>query len=60
MNREALYDGQSFNNMYMTSFLQYLIDCGTDIRAAFIHNGWLEVDTFKIYGAMKPLTPTMG
>ena len=47
MNREAHYDGQPFDNMYMTSFLQYLIDRGTDIRAAFIQNGWLEVDTLQ-------------
>lgn len=47
MDRDALYDGQSFDNMYMTSFLQHLIDSGTPIRAAFIQNGWLEVDTIQ-------------
>ena len=45
MDREALYDGQSFDNMYMTSFLQHVIDTGAPIRAAFIQNGWLEIDT---------------
>ena len=30
--------------MYMTSFLQHLIDSGWDVRAAFIENGWLEID----------------
>ncbi|MEM8975467.1 MAG: phosphocholine cytidylyltransferase family protein [Pseudomonadota bacterium] len=47
MDRAAIYDGQSFANLYMTSFLQHLIDTGTDIRAAFIRNGWLEVDTIQ-------------
>lgn len=47
MDREAVYDGQSFANLYMTSFLQHLIDTGTDIRAAFIESGWLEVDTIQ-------------
>lgn len=30
-------------NMYMTSFIQYLIDSGWEVRAAFIDNGWVEV-----------------
>lgn len=45
MDRNAFYDGKNFDNMYMTSFLQYLIDSGWDARAAFTKNGWLEVDT---------------
>ena len=44
MDRNAVYDGKVFDNMYMTSFLQYLIDRGWDVRAAFIENGWAEVD----------------
>ena len=35
------------SQMYMTCFLQYLIDCGWDIRASFIDNGWAEVDTIS-------------
>ncbi len=45
MDRQAQYDGKDFDNMYMTSFLQYLIDAGWEARAAFTDNGWLEVDT---------------
>jgi len=30
--------------MYMTSFIQHLIDRGWETRAAFIDNGWAEVD----------------
>ena len=44
MNREAIYDGKDFENMYMTSFIQHLIDSGWEARAAFIDNGWAEVD----------------
>lgn len=44
MDRSATYDGKSFENMYMTSFLQYLIDQGWDVRSVPIENGWLEVD----------------
>jgi choline kinase len=44
MDRDAIYDGKDFENMYMTSFLQHLIDKGWEARAAFIDNGWAEVD----------------
>lgn len=47
MDRDLLYDGKSFENMYMTSFLQHLINTGWDARAVFIENGWLEVDTVE-------------
>ncbi len=45
LNRSAIYDGKDFDNMYMTSFLQILIDYGWNIKPALIHNGWVEVDT---------------
>ncbi|MCO7021394.1 phosphocholine cytidylyltransferase family protein, partial [Vibrio paracholerae] len=45
LDRTALYDGKDFDNMYMTSLLQQLIDSGVEIRAAFTDNGWIEVDT---------------
>ncbi|GMV55114.1 MAG: hypothetical protein AMXMBFR6_09190 [Betaproteobacteria bacterium] len=45
MDRTAIYDGKSFDNMYMTSFIQYLIDRGWDVRVAETDNGWLEVDS---------------
>lgn len=44
MNKAALYDGKDFANMYMTSFLQHLIDSGWEARGALIKNGWAEVD----------------
>lgn len=45
LDRAATYDGQSFENMYMTSFLQMLIDAGWPVRGVRVHGGWLEVDT---------------
>jgi len=47
LDRQAIYDGKDFDNMYMTSFLQHLIDSGVEVRAAFTDNGWLEVDTVE-------------
>lgn len=38
------YDGRDRDHMFMTSFLQRLIDTGWDARAAFVEHGWLEVD----------------
>lgn len=44
MDSDAIYDGKDYDNMYMTSFIQHLIDSGWEARAAFIDNGWAEVD----------------
>lgn len=45
MDRTASYDGKDFNNMYLTSFIQHLIDIGWNVKASLVENGWLEVDT---------------
>ena len=45
MDRQAVYDGQDFKNMYFTSYLQAMIDAKMPVMAAFVENGWLEVDT---------------
>lgn len=38
------YDGKDRANMYMTSFLQHLVDGGWPLRAVVVEGGWLEVD----------------
>jgi choline kinase len=45
LDRNKKYDGQDFNNMYMTSFLQLLIDANWQAQAVCVNNGWLEVDS---------------
>ena len=45
MDQNINYDGQNFDNIYMTSFIQYLIDTGWHVKARLIKNGWIEVDT---------------
>lgn len=47
LDRRVTYDGQPFLKMYMTSFIQLLIDGGWQVRPALIDNGWLEVDTLE-------------
>ena len=42
---DQLFDGKDHANMYMTSYIQLLINTGIPIKAVFIENGWLEVDT---------------
>jgi len=49
------YDGKSFRQMYMTSFIQGLKDSGWIIDIAWTESGWLEVDTvddLEIYERM--------
>lgn len=45
LDQDKTYDGQDFNNMYMTSFIQQLIDAEWDVKAAMVSNGWLEIDS---------------
>jgi len=47
LDRSATYDGKDFNNMYMTSFLQLLIDSGWKAKAVLVNGGWLEVDSVE-------------
>lgn len=45
MDRSAEYDGKDFPNMYMTSFLQEIIDGLMPVRAVRVDGGWLEIDS---------------
>ncbi len=45
LDRNNNYDGKNFDNMYMTSFLQILINANIPLKAGFINGGWLEIDT---------------
>lgn len=47
LDRDALYDGKDFYNMYMTSFLQLLIDQSWKVKATMVESGWLEVDSVE-------------
>ncbi|MBZ7955598.1 phosphocholine cytidylyltransferase family protein [Campylobacter molothri] len=44
LDRNALYDGKDFNNMYMTSFLQALIDHFHNAKVVRIQGNWCEID----------------
>ena len=45
LDKTNMYDGKDYDNMFMTSFIQLLIDLGWKVKAVDVNNGWLEVDT---------------
>ena len=45
MDPGIILDGKDKNNIYMTSFIQYLIDMSINFTPIFIDNGWIEIDT---------------
>jgi len=45
LDPDGSYDGQTRDCMYMTTFLQLLIDAGWRLEAVPVRHGWLEVDT---------------
>ncbi len=44
LDRNILYDSKDFNNMYMTSFLQSLINAFNNAYAVEIFGNWCEID----------------
>jgi len=44
LDKNKIYDGKDFDNMYMTSFIQMIINELTDVKPVFIDGGWVEVD----------------
>jgi len=44
LDQSAAYDGQTFDNMYMTSFLQMMADNILPLSPVYIEGGWIEVD----------------
>ncbi len=47
LDTSAAYDGASFNNMYMTTFIQLIIDRLMPVEAVRINGGWLEFDSIQ-------------
>ena len=45
LDRDKMYDGTDFDNIYMTSFIQMIIDDLLDVKPMFIEGGWLEIDS---------------
>jgi len=44
LDKQAIYDGKDYENMFMTSFLQIVADRLCPLTPVYINNGWMEVD----------------
>lgn len=44
LDKNMIYDGKDFNNLYMTSFIQMIIENLLDVKPVYIDGGWIEVD----------------
>ena len=47
LDRNDEYDNQNFNNMYMTTFIQKIINNSINVKPIFIDGGWVEIDSVK-------------
>jgi choline kinase len=47
LSSEFFSNSSDFNKMYLTEFIQLLINSGWDVKATCIRGGWLEVDSLK-------------
>jgi L-glutamine-phosphate cytidylyltransferase len=45
LSRTAQYDGKNYENMYLTSFIQLLINRFGNVSPVYINGDWVEVDT---------------
>ena len=45
LDHKAFYDGKTYNQMYMTTFIQQLINIGIEVKAIPFKRGWVEIDT---------------
>ena len=45
MDRSEKYDGKDFDNMFMTSLIQMIIDKYKNVIPVYIHGEWAEVDS---------------
>ena len=44
LDKDAIYDGKPYRKMFMTSFIQALIDRGFPVTAVGVTGDWLEID----------------
>jgi len=55
LDKKKLYDGNNFQNMYLTTFIQLLINNNIKVKAVIVKNGWLEVDSIQDLNLYKKL-----
>lgn len=45
LDKTRLYDGKDYDNMYMTSFIQMVIENLMDVSPVYTKGGWIEIDS---------------
>lgn len=45
LDKTRLYDGKDYDNMYMTSFIQMVIENLMDVSPVYTNGGWIEIDS---------------
>ncbi|MFT4552898.1 MAG: choline kinase [Chlamydiales bacterium] len=60
LDQSKEYDGKSFQNMYMTSFFQMILEKVCPLKAVLINGGWLEIDTAEDLNAYKENDSSLG
>ena len=45
LDKDKIYDGKDYDNMYMTSLIQMIIDNLMDVNPIYIKGGWIEIDS---------------
>ena len=47
LNKLVLYDGKDYANMYLTTFIQMIIDNLMDVNPISTRGGWIEIDSIE-------------
>ena len=47
LDKVRLYDGKDYDNMYMTSFIQMVIENLMDVSPVYTKGGWIEIDSIE-------------
>ena len=53
LDKNKLYDGKDFDNMYMTTFIQKIIDKYKNVYPVMINDQWAEIDSCEDLEAYK-------
>ncbi len=59
LDQEQMFEGKTFDNMYMTSFLMEISRQVQALQAVEVHGGWCEVDSTEDRAAYEKLGPQL-
>ena len=60
LDKSIYYDGKDYDNMYMTSFIQMIIDNLEDVNHVYINSGWVEIDSVEDLKALESVHESFG